>query len=88
MWNYLMSILIFYVIINSSVKIAKVFLDGKGRLEKIERFNEENKGLSVSTFIICCVPVFRLIVVMTIFYICFCSNKEFNRIFKDKKSSN
>ncbi len=87
MWNYLMSVLIYYIIINSSIKIAKVFLDGKGRLEKIKKSNEENKGLpvSISILVTCCVPIFRLIVVITIFYICFCSDKEFNRIFEDKK---
>lgn len=85
MWSYLMSILIFYIIIKASIEIAKVFLDGKGRLEKIKTFNKENKRLSVSILVTCCVPVFRLIVVITIFYICFCSDKEFNRIFEDKK---
>lgn len=85
MWNYLMSVLIFYVIINSSIKIAKVFLDGRGRLEKIKKFNEENKKLSVSMLVICCIPVFRLIVVITIFYICFCNDKRFNEIFRGEK---
>lgn len=85
MWDYLMSVLIYYVIINSSIKIAKVFLDGRGRLEKIKKFNEENKGLLVSILVICCVPIFRLIIVISIFYICFCNDKQFNEIFEDKK---
>lgn len=85
MWNYLMSILIFYIIIKASIEIAKVFLDGKGRLEKIKTFKEENKRLPVSIWITCCVPVFRLIIVITIFYICFCNDKQFNEIFEDKK---
>lgn len=82
MWNYLMSIIIFYIIIKASISISKIFLDSKGRLEKIIKYNEKNKGLQTSILIISCVPIFRLIVVITIYYICFCNDKQFNEILK------
>lgn len=85
MWSYLISILIFYIIIKASIEIAKVFLDGKGRLEKIKTFNEGNKRLSVSILVICCVPVFRTIVVISIYYLCFCKDKQFNEMIKNEK---
>lgn len=82
MWNYLMSILIFYIIIKASISIVKVFLDGNGRLEKIIIFNDKNKGPKLSILVASCIPFFRLIVVFVIYYICFCSEEEFNKIIK------
>lgn len=84
MWNYLMSVLVFIIIINASVSITKVCLENKGRLEKINKFNKENKGLpsSISILVTSCVPIFRTIVVIIMYYICFCNDEQFNKIFK------
>ena len=81
MWNYLMSILIFYIILKASVSIGKVFLDSKGRLEKLKALNKNNETASI--FLTACVPIFRLIVVIVMYYICFCNEKQFEEIIKE-----
>ncbi len=82
MWNYLMSIIIFYIIIKASISISKIFLDSKGRLEKIIKYNEENNRVQASILATSCVPILRLIVVIAIYHLCFCNDKQFNEIFK------
>lgn len=81
MWEYLISIIIFSIIIKASLSVAKGFLEDKGRLEKIKNHNKNNKS-KPSIIITACVPVFRLIVVISIFYLCFCDDKSFEKILK------
>lgn len=81
MWQYITSIIIFYIIIKASISIGKIFLKSKGRLEKIRAFNKDNK-LTPSILITACVPLFRLIVVISIYYICFCDEEEFEKFIK------
>lgn len=83
MWTYLMSILIYYIILKASIKICKVILNNNGRLEKIKKYNKSEKTLTPSILITACVPIFRLIVVLIMYYICFCSEKQFNEIIKE-----
>lgn len=79
MWNYLMSVLIYVIVIKSSIYIGK-FLLKNGRLKKIREFNKGGEAPSV--LITSCIPIFRLIIVIGIFYICFCSDEQFEKIIK------
>lgn len=81
MLNYLMSVLIFYIILKASVLIGKVFLNSKGRLERLKALNQNNEKASI--FLTACIPIFRLIVVITMYYICFCNEKNFEEIIKE-----
>lgn len=81
MLKYITSVIIFYIIIKASISIGKIFLDNNGRLEKIRAVNKNNK-LTPSILITACVPFFRLIVVVLIYYICFCDEEQFKRIIK------
>lgn len=81
MWNYLMSILIFYIILKASIVIEKVILNNNGRLEKLKALNKNNEKASI--LLTACIPIFRLIVVITMYYICFCNEKQFEEIIKE-----
>lgn len=81
MCEYLISIIIFSIVIKASLSIAKGFLEDKGRLEKIKIYNKNNKS-KPSIVITACVPVFRLLVVVSIFYLCFCDDERFEKILR------
>ena len=83
MWTYITSIIAYYVILKSSIKIGKIFLENNGRLDKIHKINEKNKTERPSELVVALIPVFRLIAVLSIYYICFCSDEQFNKIIKD-----
>ncbi len=78
--SYFISILIFYIILKASVKIAIVFLNNKGRLEKTKNYNSVKKPRSISLLIIACVPILRSIFILAIYFICFCNEENFNKI--------
>ena len=83
MFKYITSVIIFYIVLKASISICKVILNNNGRLEKINSFNKIRKGITPSILITACIPIFRLIVVLTMYYICFCSEKQFNEIFEE-----
>lgn len=84
MWNYLMSVLIYYVILKASVKIAKTFLEDNGRLKKIRNVNKKNNAEKPSELVVSLIPIFRVIVLVSVYYICFCSDEQFKKIIEEK----
>ena len=86
MWNYLMSVLIYYVILKASVKIAKTFLEDNGRLKKIRNVNKKNNAEKPSELVVSLIPIFRVIVLVSVYYICFCSDEQFNKIIEENNN--
>ena len=86
MWNYLMSVLIYYVILKASVKIAKTFLEDNGRLKKIRNVNKKNNAEKPSELVVSLIPIFRVIVLVSVYYICFCRDEQFNKIIEENNN--
>ena len=82
MLKYIISIIIFYIILKASISICKIILDNNGRLEKMKALDKNKNGLKPSILITACVPIFRLIVILIMYYICFCSEEQFNEFMK------
>ena len=75
MIKYLMSITIFYIILKATEYICRKILKEKGRLEKVPELKENSTN--ISTLIISCIPIFRILVVIAMFYMCFCNDEDF-----------
>lgn len=83
MLNYLMSIVIYSMIMRASIEVCKVLLKNKNRLDKIFKHNEEKSGVGVSIILTSCIPIFRVFVIICMYYLCFCNDEQFNEIIKD-----
>lgn len=82
MWWYLSSVIIYYCILEASMKLCVWLLNKNGRAEKIKQLYKK-EGNSISSLIICCIPIIRLLVLIMLYWLVFCDDKYFNKIIND-----